>query len=566
MCGGDGSGAALAVPMSGWAPPGSDGPPPPGAGTGSAGDSVTGPFAVTAPPPGGRYGSTGPAPWLPTDNRPPPPASALTQGMVLLAVALALGALSIRLRLVDVFAFGVGTLFAAVFFGLAAGAGRLFRHIAGWVAALGVVLLLLTVWGFLEMSASVNWAPTVIPYVGLFVVGLDWGYATRLRSVVVLSGLLLVPVIGELEPTSLLVALAWFAAAAASFWCAQRDVARAADHPAPMGATNPPPARSPVTDLVSIAGLAAVAALGLAVLIGNPSCERRPPSTDVSSRTRELAGRAGAGGQAGGGQAGSGQAGSGQAGGRSGSGSGSGSGTGSGTGLGTGSGSAGRSGGGASGSGSGSGVDRSGSGQEGAEAGDDGSDSASGAGSGSGSGAGSDAGSGSGSGAGSGSGRGRSSSSGSTSSGSTSDLTALIVTLLALGVAVVIGVVLWKLLRTYQEHRDRLAGRSWAQRLVDEVGELGDDRGAPRERGETIIDYTARLADDVVPDPGGVAVEHGHPLTAVGRVLSAALFSGRDPDAATRDWAEQTVTRLADANPPPPRRDRGRAPAEPASA
>lgn len=102
--------------------------------------------------------------------------------------------------------------------------------------------------------------------------------------------------------------------------------------------------------------------------------------------------------------------------------------------------------------------------------------------------------------------------------------------------------------------RRRLAAIAWVTRFYARLGRVGDKRGRPRRPAETPAEYTTALAEGVLADER---------LVEVGRVVTAAAWSGRDPAPDTRRWAEQVLEEAARATRPSrfPRRPRPPGPA-----
>jgi hypothetical protein len=113
--------------------------------------------------------------------------------------------------------------------------------------------------------------------------------------------------------------------------------------------------------------------------------------------------------------------------------------------------------------------------------------------------------------------------------------------------AVVVAALLWPRRR---DHTNRSRPRSWAEELADRLDEEGRRRGRGRASGETVVDHADALADELLPDDR---------LTEVGRIVSAALFGRSAPPDDTRSWAESVVDDATAAHPPPSRSQRRRA-------
>ncbi|MGI8685789.1 MAG: DUF4129 domain-containing transglutaminase family protein [Acidimicrobiales bacterium] len=103
----------------------------------------------------------------------------------------------------------------------------------------------------------------------------------------------------------------------------------------------------------------------------------------------------------------------------------------------------------------------------------------------------------------------------------------ILVVVAVLGAFVVHRVVRW---------RRRLAATPWATRYFARLVRVGAKRGRPRRPAETPAEYTAALAD------GPLADER---LVEVGRLVTAAAWSGREPAGASRAWAEQVLDEAA---------------------
>lgn len=84
--------------------------------------------------------------------------------------------------------------------------------------------------------------------------------------------------------------------------------------------------------------------------------------------------------------------------------------------------------------------------------------------------------------------------------------------------------------------RRRLAALPWATRYFAHLTRVGTDRGRPRRPAETPAEYAAVLAGGVLADER---------LVEVGRVVTAAAWSGREPAPDTRRWAEQVLDEAA---------------------
>jgi hypothetical protein len=100
---------------------------------------------------------------------------------------------------------------------------------------------------------------------------LDLCYVSRLRVMVILTGLCMLPVIASLESTALFSAFAWFAAAGISFWVLSVDEQRSLARPEPIdGLTSAPTPKA--ADLIRTIAMATLAGFTLAFLLSTPSC------------------------------------------------------------------------------------------------------------------------------------------------------------------------------------------------------------------------------------------------------------------------------------------------------
>lgn len=97
-------------------------------------------------------------------------------------------------------------------------------------------------------------------------------------------------------------------------------------------------------------------------------------------------------------------------------------------------------------------------------------------------------------------------------------------------------------LRRLVLRRRRLRARPWVTRFFERLVKAGGKRGRPRHPHETPAEYTIVLASSVLPDER---------LIDVGRLVTEAAYSGREPSPERRRWAEQ-VLQDAMAAPKPP--------------
>lgn len=198
------------------------------------------------------------------------PASPTTQLLAAAAVLVVFAALAAAVEDGTAFAYPTLALVGGVALGLGLDLRAAFRTFPGlaWAAVAFLGLTVVWVWAASQELLIPFWVVAVFT---LFVVGLDWAWAERLRVVVVLAGLAVLPFVGRDLTPGLVAGLAWFTLAAATLWSARRDVAAALPSPAPLPGTEGvvPPARptGAVLGLVAswvVAGLV-VATLGLLV-------------------------------------------------------------------------------------------------------------------------------------------------------------------------------------------------------------------------------------------------------------------------------------------------------------
>ncbi|HEX2699180.1 MAG TPA: transglutaminase domain-containing protein [Acidimicrobiales bacterium] len=90
--------------------------------------------------------------------------------------------------------------------------------------------------------------------------------------------------------------------------------------------------------------------------------------------------------------------------------------------------------------------------------------------------------------------------------------------------------------RRLVSRRRRRAAQPWVTRYFARLARVGAARGRPRRPAETPAEYTAALASGVLADER---------LVEVGRVVTAAAWSGRQPSRAAQEWAEQVLEEAA---------------------
>lgn len=253
--------------------------------------ALTGTPAPPAPTGGPRppfLGPTGPRPLV----RASLAGQAATFAVLALAIVLVWGSVgSLGLAVLPIGALAVG-----VAVGLATPIGERLERFPGLVVA----LITFAVTGLaigLSSGAVPPQSLAVLPFVA---VGLDWRFVSRLRLLPFLAGVAIIGPVGTGEGWAYPAAVAWLATAVGALWILQNDERAGIERPAPLGgpADGDPPAR-PV-DLVRTLGLALLAGLALAFLIGSPSCSGpdvepnvRPP--DIGPDGRPLDGSDGAG-------------------------------------------------------------------------------------------------------------------------------------------------------------------------------------------------------------------------------------------------------------------------------
>ncbi len=459
------------------------------------------------PPPGAQVPPRGPDAWV-GDNGPggfvglvAPPVRPIASTATQLAALLAASSAIVTVCVVIGDYLAVGFAEAALVGGIAVGgltsaSARAFRPFAGWAAGMLVATVAIVAWAVAaaNLGGDVPVPAEAAAYVGLFVAGLDWQRADRLRALVVVSGLGLVPFLASSNPVTVVLGLIWFGAAAVTLWLVERDVGRWSWRIAPAGPPPPTDAGAGWAGAGSVArvtGLAVVVAVGCALLFGSPSCERsrdqsRPSM--VGSAYEDLSVGERTGRRATGGAGRSDGSGSRRVGRNDGNSVGRGDGSGSGGGWGIGS-DADR------GTGNGSGGQAVGGGEtpRGAER------------------------------------------------GLASDPSlppdwgpvryVLLIVLLA-GVAAVVAVLLHRAAKHVIERRKRKAVRPPAYNLLERLIDEGRKRGRPRRASETVSQYAAALAATVLPDAR---------LLYVGDILTAAYFAPEPPGPETLRWAEEVV-------------------------
>ena len=103
-----------------------------------------------------------------------------------------------------------------------------------------------------------------------------------------------------------------------------------------------------------------------------------------------------------------------------------------------------------------------------------------------------------------------------------------------LAVVAVVGVLVLLAVRASRRAAERRR-RSWVTAFVERLERAGAARGRPRGQPETPAEYSAALADSVLPDPR---------LVQVGTVVTRAAYSATEPEEAERRWAEEVLAAL----------------------
>lgn len=176
-------------------------------------------------------------------------------------------------RATDLLLTGIGGLAVGAVLSLSTGIGNGFRRMSALVLAAVVALLGPVV---LAMSG----AATQTTFVGLWILtsviaGLDLCFVTRIRLLVLPSGLLLLPLVVDDPVSALRWVLAWFASLLVTLWLLDGDTHRDLDHPEPEPGASDRPHRRPA-DLLRILGSGLAAGTALALLVGNPGCSFQP--------------------------------------------------------------------------------------------------------------------------------------------------------------------------------------------------------------------------------------------------------------------------------------------------
>lgn len=231
------------------------------------------------PPPGAAPGPGLPPP--PVDGPEPPRASWWSVAAVFVTLVLSgvvLVSLSKGSEAAD-----VSQVVATTIGGLALGAvlanvtsvGRVFRRWSSIVVAMLVGIVLLIGLGAVGGGALGRGGAMAVLGLLSIIAALDLCYVSRLRVMVVLSGLCMIPVVAALESSGLFSGFAWFTSAMFALWLLSVDEQRSLPRPEPVdGIPITPRARG--ADLVRTVAMALLAGFTLAFLMSSPSCSFRP--------------------------------------------------------------------------------------------------------------------------------------------------------------------------------------------------------------------------------------------------------------------------------------------------
>lgn len=151
--------------------------------------------------------------------------------------------------------------------------GRFFLRVSATLAAAVVAMAGFFVIGVTGMATEGSLL--VLWVIIAAVVGVDLCWASRIRLLTLLSGLLLLPLVVSDPLPALGWVLSWIVLVLATFWLLDGDAHRQAEQPEPPLGESSSPARRPV-DLLRIVGFGLTVAAGLALTVGDPSCSLQP--------------------------------------------------------------------------------------------------------------------------------------------------------------------------------------------------------------------------------------------------------------------------------------------------
>ncbi len=190
-------------------------------------------------------------------------ATAVVASLAIVIVGVAAEQAALSLVCVVAVLLGIGV-------GAATGVDRAFRSFSGLGAAFITGGIATVLWA-LAASQGFEAPPISILVVSGAVLGLDWLYVPRLRTLVFASGILVVPAVGLDRGWTLPAALLWLGLAFVTFWLLEQDQRAALEQLQliePSGASRP----TAGLDLARTLGIAALVGLTAAFLLGSPSC------------------------------------------------------------------------------------------------------------------------------------------------------------------------------------------------------------------------------------------------------------------------------------------------------
>jgi hypothetical protein len=181
------------------------------------------------------------------------------------------------------------TLAGAIVVGETTGISRWFENASGMLVALGALAVLFIVHAVTDTRLLGEQPWYVFLVVVLVPIGLDWRFSTRLRARVVASGLVVVPLVGAASAWSLAGAVAWFLGALVTLALLQRDAERAVLRPARLGP--PAPTSRRYAEIARTVAIGLVVGGAMALLVGDPSCTS--PVRDVPFGASDVGGGSG---------------------------------------------------------------------------------------------------------------------------------------------------------------------------------------------------------------------------------------------------------------------------------